>query len=303
MVGGRGACPRYCAPRYGPQLYILLQSTLPGKTCQFSLHYRHILSIGPVLELIPPCLQLYPPYYVESTVFTLPIQEGLYGLSVYLLLCLTAIRFLKLTEKVDYSYWRLIISSFLIATTLLIPKFFTIVAKELPMAEILLNLNQTQNDLGSDTELLPVNIEEDEKKVVLLTTDLQHQFAFNNMFFLLYRQIVLQIVPMFVLCVILSSTIKKSCMACFYPHSKKLRYDKVPALLSLIFLIFNIGECTILMMRILIEIPPAPLYSWSKLSVSLMCACKPLVYFANRERKEKREKYSWWTEIVTASYE
>lgn len=57
------------------------------------------------------------------------------------------------------------------------------------------------------------------------------------------------------------------------------------------------------MMRILIEIPPAPLYSWSKLSVSLMCACKPLVYFANRERKEKREKYSWWTEIVTASYE
>ena len=61
------------------------------------------------------------------------------------------------------------------------------------MAEILQNLNQTQNDLGSDTELLPVNIEEDEKKVVLLTTDLQHQFAFNNMFFLLYRQIVLQV--------------------------------------------------------------------------------------------------------------
>jgi len=252
----------------------------------------------------PSTLQLYTPLYIKSTVYTIPVQEGLYALSVYLLLVLTAIRFLRLVEGYDYAYRNLVVCSVMISLTLLVPKFFTMVSQELPRSEISSIMNLTDSGTAKETNVvLDTNLTEDGMNVVLRTTDLQHDFAFRNLFYLLYRQIILQIVPVFILSVILTTTIKRSFMACILPKSKKYRMDKMPALLAILFLACNTGEFVILLMINLLETPPPPFYSVSKLLLSFMCACKPLIYLLDREDKtEKRPAYSWWTEIVTASY-
>ena len=55
-------------------------------------------------------------------------------------------------------------------------------------------MNLTDSSTAKDTNVvLDTNLTEDAMNVVLRTTDLQHDFAFRNLFYLLYRQIILQV--------------------------------------------------------------------------------------------------------------
>ena len=72
-----------CVETVKATIFPLIASSMYLLTLVLDIFYLLVLC----WNSFPPCLQLYPPYYVESTVFTLPIQEV-----IILYVCIVSIK-------------------------------------------------------------------------------------------------------------------------------------------------------------------------------------------------------------------
>ncbi|XP_023349633.1 uncharacterized protein LOC111718308 [Eurytemora carolleeae] len=230
-----------------------------------------ILSVSDMLLLLlycwdctPPGLDLPPHMYIPASVYTKPLLEGLQTFSTYLLVIFISIRFLRMMEHADYGYIRPVIYSLFLSLLIFIPDIFTYETQELTGAEI--------REYLKITELEEVKFQV-EMNVVVRSTQFSHDTNIENIF-LLFRFLVLQITPVWILIIIgLSAYWRKTV-------NQRLRRssDPVPLALSLLFLVLNLPELSFYLLIILKEIPHQNLLRVLPLLRVLVCTGKPVIY-------------------------